>query len=200
MDAAHQAWLLTAIADDQNILQHEIERLDGIRAGRRFKPRNIRLGWSDPVEAQTAYLEAIRQWIEHLRAPDKWLIRFFERPDFDSAVWRMKYDSRRTEDIRTRAWEPVAERQRALREEALEGRAPPSVGAGAAHGSDRQDGDLRAGRRLVRDLRAARAPGCLPPRPRRPAQLRRGSCPENLRVTHRPCNEDRGNGPSTGRL
>ena len=189
------------MADDQNVLQHEIERLDGIRAGRRFKPRNIRLGWSDRVEAQTAYVEAIRQWIEHLRAPDKWLVRLFERPDFDSAVWRRKYDSRRTEYIRTRAWEPVAERQRPhyakkRRKNALR----------RQWEREQRTGPIDRMAIYERDGGSCGICGLHVPRDDfhldhvDPLSFGGTHGPENLRVTHRPCNQDRGNGPSTGRL
>lgn len=201
VDQQRRAWITDAIVKEQAQLLVEHERLEGIRAGRRLKPRNINLGWTDRAEAQTAYLEALRAWIEHLRDPDKWLTRFFDRPDFGSLDWRAGYSSRRHEFVTKRAWEPAAERQR-----------PHYVRKRA---KDAQRRELEREQRTGTIDRAAiyeRDKGlcgiCGKPVPTEdfeldhvvPLSLGGAHGPENLRAVHDVCNTQRGNGYSTLRL
>jgi HNH endonuclease len=107
-----RTWLATIIAREEVVLQQEQARLEGIRSGRRLKSHNMRLGWSDPLASQTAYVHAIQQWISCLREPDMWLLAFLDRGDFGSGSCRYGFEHRRTQFFRKHAAEPSWERSR----------------------------------------------------------------------------------------
>ncbi|MEY9839690.1 HNH endonuclease [Streptacidiphilus sp. EB103A] len=201
MDEERRAWIAAAVAQDLGELRAEMERLDGTRAGRRFKPRNLHLGWTERVEAQTAYVEAVRLWIEHLHEPDKWLLRFLERPDFGQPGWQMKYNTRRGDFIRKHAWEPTAERQRT-------GYAKKRRKDAGRRQLEREQRTEPINRAAIYERDGGLCGICGLPVPAdgfhldhiTPLSLGGAHGPENLRVTHEVCNTDRGNGWSTRRM
>lgn len=98
-----RSWLAAIVAREEVLLGEEQARLEGIRSGRRFKPRNMSLGWTDRLAAQTAYVRAIQRWIICLRDPDMWLLAFLDRGDFGSYSWRWGFGDRRTQFFRKHA-------------------------------------------------------------------------------------------------
>jgi len=101
-----RSWLARVITEEETLLARQQQRLLGIEAGRRFKPPNIGLGWTDPLAAQGAYVLTLQNWIGKLRDPDRWLLAFLDRGDFGSPSWRWGFDERRTQFIRKHAGEP----------------------------------------------------------------------------------------------
>lgn len=199
--AKWRAWLAVAVAKEEASLRREHERLVGIGEGRRFKPPvNMSWGWTDCVSAQVAYVDALQQWINYLREPDKWLLRFLKRPDFGGYEWQSNYGRRREQFIRKHAWEPSAEHERpryaGKRRKAAERRR-----------LEREQRTAPIDRRALyeRDRGRCAVCGVLVPADDfhldHIVPLSRGGAhgPENLRVTCEDCNVNLGNGYSTRR-